>query len=568
MMTSARSVPSASSRPEDDDSTVSLRSLQGALRRRRRFWLGSAVAGLMLGAAVHLVIPAKYSALAEVILIEPTGSDPTQAVANDQSILQSLAVAGKAVEALHLNESPAVFASSYRSTVVSSEVLSISLSARSPAQAKAQLAALAGAFLEFRAQEYSSQIGVELSALSSRSISLQNSITSLTASIDSASSPSAPSSSAAELSNLISARAGDETTLSSVQSQIQQDQLDVTSVTSDSRVLDPPSVTAKSATKVALTDGASGLVAGLGVGLMTVVLGAALSQGVRRRQALADALGAPVELSIVRWRKPRLLRTVRLSRRLLHPDAQQRAARARLRQHLDASPGGALAAVSVGSGDLAALAVAGLALDLASEGLRVAVVDLDAGHPLRRLLPRNQHYGRTISVPLNDPTAGFGSQPDPKEVGRTESSEGRPASWYQRGGYQLRARAVRREPGLGEVKLISGPADPLDPPSETPGDVDVVLTLATVEPDRGADHVARWATDVVVVVTAGAAPLTRIHAVGEMLRRANLRVKASILVNPDSDDDSLGQADDRLKADVGDPDLTAPGAWLGAGGHR
>lgn len=544
-------------------SMVSLRTVQAALRRHRRVWLITAALGFLVGAAIHLAIPARYSAVTQVILIQPPGTDPNQAITNDQSILQSTAVAGRTVAALHLRENANSFASSYRSSVVSTEVLSITVTADSQAEAVRRAGALTTAFLHFRYDEYSNQIGLENDALDARSTALQNNIDNLTASIAAASSPNAPTAIADSLDNLISARATAENALATVQNEIQQNSQNLLSIKA-SGVLDPATVRVKSSIKVAGTDGLSGLIAGLAIGAGFVSLRSILSQGLRRREDLAIALGADVELSILRWKRPRVFKVSRLSRRLLHPDAQQRAARVRLRHHLDASPGQALAAVSVAAGEFAAVAVAGLALDLASEGRRVAVVDLADGRLLRRLIKRNQRFGRSLAVPLvrpagpneeaaADPGDG-GAQPEPAPL--------RPWDQDRPNGYRLRARAARRTPGRGEIKVINGPADPLEAPTETPGEVDAVLTLSTVSPSRGADQVARWATDVVVLVTSGAAPAGLIWAVGEMLRCANLRIRSSFVINPDADDESLGRLGrDRDLVEDGAADSPA-GIWL------
>jgi hypothetical protein len=68
---------------------------------------------------------------------------------------------------------------------------------------------------------------------------------------------------------------------------------------------------------------------------------------------------------------------------------------------------------------------------------------------------------------------------------------------------------------------------------------DLVLTLSAVDPSLGADHLAGWATDAVVVVAAGKASATRLHAVGELLRVAGLTFSA-VLVGADATDESLG----------------------------
>jgi hypothetical protein len=93
------------------------------------------------------------------------------------------------------------------------------------------------------------------------------------------------------------------------------------------------------------------------------------------------------------------------------------------------------------------------------------------------------------------------------------------------------------------VNLIIGPRHPLQTPTETAGEVDVVLTLATLDPALGADHVARWATDAVVFVTAGKASSSALRGVREMLRLAGVRLRSCILIDPDATDESLGGFD-------------------------
>ena len=69
---------------------------------------------------------------------------------------------------------------------------------------------------------------------------------------------------------------------------------------------------------------------------------------------------------------------------------------------------------------------------------------------------------------------------------------------------------------------------------------DLLLTLATLDPSLGGEHLATWATDAVVMVTAGRSSWTKIHAVGEMIRLAGTRLVSAVLVGADKTDESLG----------------------------
>jgi hypothetical protein len=68
----------------------------------------------------------------------------------------------------------------------------------------------------------------------------------------------------------------------------------------------------------------------------------------------------------------------------------------------------------------------------------------------------------------------------------------------------------------------------------------LVLTLATLDPALGGEHLATWATDAVAMVTAGRSSWTRIQAVGEMVRLSGMRLVSAVLVGADKTDESLG----------------------------
>jgi hypothetical protein len=69
---------------------------------------------------------------------------------------------------------------------------------------------------------------------------------------------------------------------------------------------------------------------------------------------------------------------------------------------------------------------------------------------------------------------------------------------------------------------------------------DLLLSLVTLDPAAGADHLPTWADSAVVAVTAGASSGTRIHAVGEMIRLAGTPLVSAVLTGADQADKSLG----------------------------
>ena len=72
---------------------VSFRFLLDALRRRWRTWVGCGLAGMLLGAAYVLLVPATSVGTVTLLLAHETGADPAVAMATDVSLLRTRTVA-------------------------------------------------------------------------------------------------------------------------------------------------------------------------------------------------------------------------------------------------------------------------------------------------------------------------------------------------------------------------------------------------------------------------------------------------------------------------------------------
>ena len=67
-----------------------------------------------------------------------------------------------------------------------------------------------------------------------------------------------------------------------------------------------------------------------------------------------------------------------------------------------------------------------------------------------------------------------------------------------------------------------------------------MLSIVTLNPAFGGDYLRSWATDAVAVITAGQSTATRIHAAGEMIRLAGIRLGSVVVLGADRNDESLG----------------------------
>lgn len=142
----------------------------------------------------------------------------------------------------------------------------------------------------------------------------------------------------------------------------------------------------------------------------------------------------------------------------------------------------ALLVVSLSSEWPAALAVAGLARELAEAGQNVLVADYTAGGAAR---------GQ--------------SKPAPKA-------------------------------GQGTIRVVAGGANA----AAGTGDADAVIVLAALDPELGAFHLRALASTAVAVVAMGRATPTALYGAAQMLRAAGIDLVASVLVGADRADETLG----------------------------
>ncbi len=93
---------------------------------------------------------------------------------------------------------------------------------------------------------------------------------------------------------------------------------------------------------------------------------------------------------------------------------------------------------------------------------------------------------------------------------------------------------------LGRMPADAQPSEFAAAVAEACRSAELLLTLVTLDPSVGAEHVPSWATSAVAVVTAGRSSWARLHAAGEMIRLAGLPVTSAVLVGADRTDESLG----------------------------
>jgi capsular polysaccharide biosynthesis protein len=493
---------------------VGLGFITAALARRRRLWCITAAAGLLLGCGLYLKSPPAYQASTSLLLTPGPYENIQTAPNNDQAMAQSVSVAALAVRQLGLKQSASSFLPNYKVTPLTERVITITASATSSDQAVRNASAVATAFLQFRAREMESEQRLVLQALEQQVTQGQQYLRSIDAQISQL--PSQPASSAqqSQLKSLQAQRVQAENSLYQLQQAALSNQTvngaATVAAVKGSAVMGAAAPLAHSRFKKLILDTALGLILGLALGMGIVVIQALVSDKLRRRDDVASALGSPVRLSVGALQKRRWLSFGGRS-------GAKKAEVERIATHLRAAvPGSsrgpaALAVVPVDDPQIPASSLVSLALSRAGEGVQVVVADLCAGAPAARLLGAGEPGVREVSAHDSRLVVAVPEPDDIVPVGPLP------------GGSALAQRSSFTE----AVAAASASAN-------------LLLTLVTLDPSLGGDHLATWATDAVAVVTAGRSSWTKIRGVAEMVRLSGTRLASAVLVGADKTDESLG----------------------------
>jgi capsular polysaccharide biosynthesis protein len=493
--------------------------IRAAIRRRRRFWVSMAVLGLLITSGLYLKTPPSYQASTSVFLTVGPESAAGTAIQNDQALAQSRAVAALALRKLGLQESPSSFVSSVTAAALSDRVLQITVSAPSPSDAVTRATAVTAAYLRYRATLLEAQQRSLFASLDQQVSQAKQQLTSFDSQIRQVSAqPSSPAQRArldrlrAQRSQAAAALTAPNGLMQTVNSEKSSSRQLTTSEVAASGVLDAAAPVPEShhtRLKHLIIFAAAGLIPGLALGIGVVVIGAIISDRLRRRDDIARALGAPVKLSLGKVRLNRRLPQGRGLAEIQDPNIHRIVAY--LATALPARSAGisTLAVVPVDDPRVAAISLASLACDRARQGGRVMVTDLCAGSPLGGLLGVKEPGVRAATVDGANLAVAI---PGPEDFAPTGPL----------GRSQAQASAFT------------------DAVASACTSADILLTLVALDPGLGGEHLATWASDAVVVVTAGRSSWTMIHSVGEMIRLSGTRLGSAVLIGADKTDESLG----------------------------
>lgn len=505
--------PVGASSPGPGSSLVTIAALLAALRRRWRLCAVTAVIGLVGPAAFSFVSPPDYSATAILQVSHPAQGDPSRAMLTDAELVRTRTVARGAISSLGARMSPRALVADTVVTIVSDDLLRITVKGPTQRAALRRANAVTTSFLSFRREIVERQLALNVETIERRKQALVNELNDVNNAINN--SP-AGSPSVEALGELLLRRATLNDQIVGLEQRIRDATNEVGTIIDNSRTIDPPSADSRGFVTALLGNLTAGLVAGLALGLAWIITQEVIFDRVRGRMDAASILGAPVPLSVGRVRVVRNARSARGERRLAHPEPDMVKVVEHLRQSVGPTGGrsSALAVVSLQSDRASATAVATLATELAREEQDVLLVDLTASSALARMCGAN-HIGRT-SVHLAGQWIDLVANPLP------------------------------------------GPLPAGDAAAPLLRDADVVLSLVTLDPAVGAAHLLDWARRAVAIVTAGRSAATALHAASVMLANVGIELRSGILLAADPNDETVGTPEAGFAAARATP---PPAAW-------
>ncbi|MFF7593786.1 Wzz/FepE/Etk N-terminal domain-containing protein [Streptomyces mirabilis] len=360
---------------------LDLQALVVAVRRRRRLWCSMALLGLLVGGAVSVLMPPPPTAVTKVLVAhqEDQPNDPGTLIRTDVGLLQTTRIADEALQSLGSPEKPEDFMKNYGAVGLTNNLLQITVTADSDAEAVARAKALADAFVADHVRRIKDAANSEAKALLDQRDRMQGELAQVNKAIGDGSSQSGPKASA-NLESLFASRAELTSRITDFSQRAAEARIGTPKLIAGTQVVDAPRAARHSLPRAAATNAAIGLVLGLVLGLAVAAVGTVVADRPVLRRDIAANLGASVIAELPR-RSARLWRRRRI-----------RAARERLTTSLARTVRGSADPVSLlelGCARSASVIALDVARALAADG-PVVVID---GLPGPRLAKRHPKPG-------------------------------------------------------------------------------------------------------------------------------------------------------------------------------
>ncbi|CDR13610.1 Wzz/FepE/Etk N-terminal domain-containing protein [Streptomyces iranensis] len=373
-MTTSETAESSAATP-----LLDLQALVVAVRRRRRLWCSMALLGLLVGAAMAVLLPPPPTAVTKVLVAhqEDQPNDTGTLIRTDAALLGTTRIADKALRSLKSREKPEDFLRDYRGTGLTNNLLQITVTGDSDAEAVARAKALADAFVADHVRRMREAAKAESKALLDQRDRVRDELAEVNKAIGDRSPGSDPEASAS-VESLFARRAELNSRMADFDQRAAEARTGTPRIIAGTQIVDAPRMVRHSLPRTAATNAAIGLVLGLVLGLAVAAVGTVVADRPVLRREIAANLGASVIAELPR-RSGRLWQRRRI-----------RAARTRLTASLARTVRGAAEPVSLlelGCARSTSVIALDLARALAAEG-PVVIVDGLPGPQLASRRPK------------------------------------------------------------------------------------------------------------------------------------------------------------------------------------
>ncbi|MFZ3554533.1 Wzz/FepE/Etk N-terminal domain-containing protein [Streptomyces sp. BH055] len=288
---------------------LDLHALVVAVRRRRRLWGALALLGLVIGAAVAIMLPPPPSAVTKVLVAhqEDQPNDTGTLIRTDIEVLGTTRIAKDALQTLKSRENPADFMQDYRGTGLTNNVLQIDVSADSEALAVDRAKALADAFVADHVRRMRAAAKAESQALLDQRDRMREELARVNKEIGDRAPDGSADESAAGTETLFARRAELNSRIADFDQRAAEARTGTPKVVAGTQIVDAPRAVRHSLPKTTATNAAIGLILGLVLGLALSAVGAVVADRPVLRRDISANLGASVIAELPRrsrlWRR-------------------------------------------------------------------------------------------------------------------------------------------------------------------------------------------------------------------------------------------------------------------------
>ncbi|WP_371103401.1 Wzz/FepE/Etk N-terminal domain-containing protein, partial [Streptomyces sp. PU_AKi4] len=274
---------------------LDLQALVVAVRRRRRLWCSLALLGLLAGVAVAVLLPAPPTAVTTVLVAHEADqpNDPGTLIRTDAALLGTTRIAGRALRSLGSPERPEDFMRDYQGTGLTNNLLQITVTGDSDAEAVARAEALAEAFVADHVKRIKEAANAESKALLGRRDDMRDELARVNEEIGKGSPQSDPEASA-NLDSLFARRAELTSRITDFDQRAEEARLGTPRLVAGTQIVDAARAVDHSLPRTAVTDAGIGLVLGLALGLALAAVGAVVADRPVLRREIAANLDASV----------------------------------------------------------------------------------------------------------------------------------------------------------------------------------------------------------------------------------------------------------------------------------